>query len=349
VTSQSDTATSSELDAMRRALDIATQGPAVGENPRVGCVLLSAEGTVLAEGFHRGAGNPHAEVEALNALAASSHSSSGITAVVTLEPCNHLGKTGPCAQALIDAGVSRVVFGASDPGQSSAGGAQTLREAGIDVVGGVLADESVEINALWTVATTLGRPFVTAKWAQSLDGRHAASDGTSQWITGPQSRERVHRQRSEHGAIMVGTTTALVDNPSLTARDGESLYGSQPLAVVMGQRDIPSDAAVRNHPGGFTHIATRDPKEALNTLFDRGIRSVYVEGGATLTSAFIKEGLVDSLHITMGPLLIGGQNTAIGDIGVSTLADAPRLTIERVEQLDQDIWVSATPIRKDAN
>ena len=334
---------------MRRALDIATKGPAVGENPRVGCVLLSSEGEVLAEGFHRGAGNPHAEVEALTALAAKGVPSEGTTAVVTLEPCNHVGKTGPCAQALIDGGVSRVVFGASDPGQASAGGSTTLRDAAVDVIGGVLAEDAEELNRHWMVATKLGRPFVTAKWAQSLDGRHAAADGTSQWITGPLSRERVHRQRSEHGAIMVGTTTALVDNPSLTARDGESLYDAQPLAVVMGERDIPSDAAVRNHPGGFTQITTRDPKEALNTLFDRGIRSVYVEGGATLTSAFIKEGLVDSLHITMGPLLIGGDNTAITDIGVSTLADAPRLTIDSVEQLDQDIWVSATPVRKDAN
>ena len=342
-------ATSSELDAMRRALDIATQGPAVGENPRVGCVLLSPEGEVLAEGFHRGAGNPHAEVEALMALAEKGISSEGTTAVVTLEPCNHVGRTGPCARALIDAGISRVVFGASDPGQASAGGSTTLRDAGVDVVGGVLAEDAEELNRHWMMATKLGRPFVTAKWAQSLDGRHAASDGTSQWITGPLSRERVHRQRSEHGAIMVGTTTALVDNPSLTARDGESLYDSQPLAVVMGERDIPSDAAVRNHPGGFTQITTRDPKEALNTVFDRGIRSVYVEGGATLTSAFIKEGLVDSLHITMGPLLVGGDNTAITNIGVSTLADAARLTIDSVEQLDQDIWVSATPVRKDAN
>ena len=349
MSSQTTVATSVELDAMRRALEIATYGPAVGENPRVGCVLLSPEGELLAEGFHRGAGNPHAEVEALTALAEKGISAEGTTAVVTLEPCNHTGKTGPCARALVDAGVARVLFAASDPGQASSGGSTTLRNAGVEVLGGVLADEAFDLNHYWMVATSLGRPFVTAKWAQSLDGRHAASDGTSQWITGPLSRERVHRQRSEHGAIMVGTTTALVDNPSLTARDGDGLYASQPLAVVMGERDIPADATVRNHPGGFTQLATRDPKEALDTLFKRGIRSVYVEGGATLTSAFIKEGLVDSLHITMGPLLIGGMNTAITDIGVSSLSDAPRLTIESVEQLDQDIWVSATPVRKDAN
>jgi diaminohydroxyphosphoribosylaminopyrimidine deaminase/5-amino-6-(5-phosphoribosylamino)uracil reductase len=349
VSSHTTVATSGELDAMRRALEIATHGPAVGENPRVGCVLLSPEGEILAEGFHRGAGNPHAEVEALTALAETGTTAEGTTAVVTLEPCNHQGKTGPCAQALIDARVARVVYAASDPGQASAGGANTLRDAGVDVAGGVLAEEAFDLNLHWMMATSLGRPFVTAKWAQSLDGRHAADDGTSQWITGPLSRERVHRQRSEHGAIMVGTTTALVDNPSLTARDGDGLYGSQPLAVVMGERDIPADAIVRNHPGGFTQLATRDPKQALGTLFEQGIRSVYIEGGATLTSAFIKEGLVDSLQITMGPLLIGGANTAITDIGVSTLIHAPRLTIESVEQLDQDIWVSATPVRKDAN
>jgi diaminohydroxyphosphoribosylaminopyrimidine deaminase/5-amino-6-(5-phosphoribosylamino)uracil reductase len=349
VNSRTATASSAELDAMRRTLEIAAEGPAVGENPRVGCVLLSPDGDIIAEGFHRGAGHPHAEVEALSALAAKALSSDGITAVVTLEPCNHVGKTGPCALALIEAGVARVVYGASDPGLTSAGGSDTLRKAGVDVIGGVLAEESSELNHHWMVATTLGRPFVTAKWAQSLDGRHTAQDGTSQWITGPQSRERVHRQRSEHGAIMVGTTTALVDNPSLTARDGDALFESQPLAVVMGEREVPSDASVRHHPGGFTHLTTRDPKVALSTLFERGIRSVYLEGGATLTSAFIKEGLVDSLHITMGPLLIGGENTAITDIGATTLDDAPRLTIASVEQLDQDIWVSATPVRKDAN
>ena len=349
MSSQTTVATSVELDAMRRALEIATYGPAVGENPRVGCVLLSPEGELLAEGFHRGAGNPHAEVEALTALREQGISAEGTTAVVTLEPCNHIGKTGPCAQALVDAGVARVLFAASDPGQASAGGAKTLRDGGVDVAGGVLAEEAFDLNRHWMMATSLGRPFVTAKWAQSLDGRHAASDGTSQWITGPLSRERVHRQRSEYGAIMVGTTTALVDNPALTARNGDGLYASQPLAVVMGERDIPANAVVRDHPGGFTQLATRDPKQALGTLFEQGIRSVYVEGGATLTSAFIKEGLVDSLHITMGPLLIGGMNTAITDIGVSSLSDAPRLTIESVEQLDQDIWVSATPVRKDAN
>lgn len=347
--SQTAIATSAELDAMRRALDIATQGPAVGENPRVGCVLLSSNGDILAEGFHRGAGSPHAEVEALTALAEKGIAAGGTTAVVTLEPCNHMGRTGPCAQALIDAGVARVVFGASDPGQASAGGSTTLRDAGIDVLGGVLAEDAEELNRHWMVAATLGRPFVTAKWAQSLDGRHAASDGTSQWITGPLSRERVHRQRSEHGAIMVGTTTALVDNPSLTARDGDGLYASQPLAVVMGERSIPKDAAVRHHPGGFTQLTTHSPAEALAELFERGIRSVYVEGGATLTSAFIKEGLVDSLHITMGPLLIGGKNTAITDLGVTTLTDAPRLTIDSVEQLDGVVWVSATPVRKDVD
>jgi diaminohydroxyphosphoribosylaminopyrimidine deaminase/5-amino-6-(5-phosphoribosylamino)uracil reductase len=348
VSSQTTVATSSELGAMRRALEIATHGPAVGENPRVGCVLLGSNGDVLAEGFHRGAGHPHAEVEALSALADKRMSCEGTTAVVTLEPCNHTGKTGPCAQALIDAGVARVVFGARDPGLASAGGSETLRDAGVDVIGGVLAEESSELNHHWMVATELGRPFVTAKWAQSLDGRHAAQDGTSQWITGPLSRERVHRQRSEHGAIMVGTTTALVDNPALTARDGDGLYASQPLAVVMGEREIPQDALVRKHPGGFTHLTTRDPKQALDTLFERGIRSVYVEGGATLTSAFVAEGLVDSFQITMGPMVVGGKNTAITNIGATTLADAPRLSIESVEQLDQDVWVSATPVRKDA-
>jgi len=336
----------SELDAMRRALTIAEKGALNGGNPRVGCVLLDSEGTVLAEGFHLGAGHPHAEVEALSALTSRGLSAEGATAVVTLEPCNHHGKTGPCTQALIDAGVSRVVFGASDPGEDSSGGEAVLRSAGIDVIGGVLDEDSLELNEHWFFATEHGRPFVAAKWAQSLDGRHAAADSTSQWITGDASRARVHEQRSQFGAIAVGTSTALIDNPSLTAREGEGLYDSQPLAVVIGEREIPHDARVRSHPGGFTQIRSHSPAEVLSELFDQGVRSVYLEGGATLVSSFIAQDLVDEFHITMGPLLLGGPKVAVSDIGVESMANAKQLTITNVEQLGGDVWVTAVPTRQ---
>ncbi len=337
--------TSAELEAMARALSLAENGPTVGKNPRVGCVLLDSEGRIVAEGFHRGAGHPHAEVEALNALTQAGVSPSGLTAVVTLEPCNHQGLTGPCSMALIDAGISKVVYGAEDPGDQSQGGAETLRRAGVDVVGGVLAEKSESINTTWFFAMRHGRPFVTAKWAQSLDGRHAAPDFTSQWITGEESRKRVHRERSQHGAIMVGTTTALVDNPTLTARTESGLYPTQPLAVVVGNRKIPADWKVREHPGGFVQVNHHDPELVLRELFEQGVRSVYLEGGATLVSSFVAAGLVDEFHITMGPLLIGGDKVALGDIGVTTLNEAPRLDVSEVAVYDSDVWVIAHPVK----
>jgi len=337
---------SSELDAMRRALTIAEQGALNGGNPRVGCVLLDAEGNTVAEGFHRGAGHPHAEVEALAALKDSGHSPEGLTAVVTLEPCNHQGKTGPCTRALIDAGITRVVFGASDPGDASSDGAAVLAAAGVEVVADVLGDESRELNNHWFFATEHGRPFVAAKWAQSLDGRHAAADSTSQWITGPASRERVHEQRSQFGAIAVGTSTALIDDPSLTARTDDGLYDSQPLAVVIGERDLPAESQVRMHPGGFTQIRSHSPDEVLAELFEHGIRSVYVEGGATLVSSFIAHDLVDEFHITMGPILLGGPKLAVSDIGVGSMSEAKQLVTTNVEQLEGDVWVTAVPARR---
>ena len=207
-----------ERGAMRRALDLAARGP-VGVNPQVGAVLLAADGTTLAEGWHRGAGTAHAEVDALSHLPAGA--ARGATAVVTLEPCNHTGRTGPCAVALIEAGVARVVYALDDPVAVSHGGAETLRAAGVEVEAGVEADAALTLIDPWVTAARLGRPHVTVKWAQSLDGRAAADDGTSQWITGAAARADVHRRRAEADAIVVGTGTVLADDPALTARGPE--------------------------------------------------------------------------------------------------------------------------------
>ncbi|MEB0267804.1 bifunctional diaminohydroxyphosphoribosylaminopyrimidine deaminase/5-amino-6-(5-phosphoribosylamino)uracil reductase RibD, partial [Cryobacterium sp. 10I5] len=212
---------------MRRALSLAANGPATGPNPRVGCLIVDADGTVLAEGWHRGAGTAHAEVDALAHLPAGA--ARGATAIVTLEPCNHTGRTGPCSVALIEAGVNRVVYAVSDPGHASSGGAERLRAAGVEVVGGVLAVEAEAFLADWLVAARLGRPFVTLKWASSLDGRAAAADGSSRWITGIDARLDVHRRRAGSDAILVGTGTVLADDPALTARadDGNGLGREQ--------------------------------------------------------------------------------------------------------------------------
>jgi len=200
---------------MRRALSAALRGPR-GVNPQVGAVILSPEGEVLAEGWHRGVGTAHAEVDAMSQL--TPDQLRGATAVVTLEPCNHTGRTGPCAQALIDAGVARVVYAVDDPGAVSGGGAERLAASGVTVEEGLLRDEGTALLDTWLTVQRLGRPHVTVKWAQSLDGRAAAADGTSMWITGPEARADVHRRRSDADAIVVGIGTVLADDPALTAR-----------------------------------------------------------------------------------------------------------------------------------
>jgi diaminohydroxyphosphoribosylaminopyrimidine deaminase/5-amino-6-(5-phosphoribosylamino)uracil reductase len=303
-------------------------------------VLLDTDGRVVAEGWHRGAGTPHAEVDALSKVP----DASGLTAVVTLEPCNHTGRTGPCSEALIAAGVARVVYAIADPGIESAGGADHLRGAGVEVIGGELADEVEEFLHRWLTAVRRRRPYVTVKWAASLDGRAAAADGSSQWITGTASRQRVHEQRAASDAILVGTGTVLADDPALTARgDAGELMPHQPLAVVVGQRPVPGDARLRRHPAGLLETGTRDVEAVLSGLFGRGIRRVYVEGGPTLASAIIAAGLADEYLVYLAPKLIGGPKLAIGDLGIGSIAEVRDLHITSVESLGEDILITARP------
>jgi diaminohydroxyphosphoribosylaminopyrimidine deaminase/5-amino-6-(5-phosphoribosylamino)uracil reductase len=326
---------------MRHALSLAAHGPATGINPQVGCVLVDADGTIAAEGWHRGAGTPHAEVDALSRVA----NVTGLTAVVTLEPCNHQGLTGPCSVALIAAGVERVVYAVSDPGEHSSGGAERLREAGVLVESGVLAAEVSEAMRVWLTAERLHRPFVTVKWASSLDGRAAATDGSSRWITGGAARQHVHEQRGRSDAIVVGTGTVLADDPSLTARgESQELMPHQPIPVVIGLRAIPADSRVLRHPHAPILAATRDLPAILADLFARGIRHAFVEGGPTLASAFVTAGLVDEYLVYLAPVLLGGERLALTDIGVGSIGDARRLSIDRVERLGDDLMVVARPI-----
>jgi len=331
---------------MRRGLQLAAHGPLTGGNPRVGCVLLDADGATVAEGWHRGAGTPHAEVDALSKVASTrSGDATGLTAVVTLEPCNHTGRTGPCSEALIAAGVSRVVYALDDPGESEGGGAERLRAAGVEVDGDMLATEAEEFLHDWLTATRRRTPFVTVKWGASLDGRTAAADGTSQWITGTAARQRVHEQRGQSDAILVGTGTVLADDPSLTARgDGGELLSHQPLPVVIGERPIPGTAKLWDHPRGVLETGSRDLPEVLGWLYDQGIRRVFVEGGPTLASAFIAAGLVNEYLVYLAPKLIGGPKLAVGDIGVTTIGDARDLTITGLERLGGDLLITARPV-----
>ena len=334
-------------EAMRHAIDCARKGSARDANPRVGAVVLDKDGTFLADGFHRGAGTPHAEIDALAKLKPGH--SRGTTVVVTLEPCDHTGKTGPCSDALIAAGVSRVVYAVGDPGTRSGGGARTLTKAGVDTISGVLADEASELIGDWLVAARLGRPFVTLKWASSLDGRVAAADGSSRWITGPDARRRVHEQRADHDAIVVGIGTILADDPSLTARDPDGdLLVRQPVPVVIGARPIPADAAIWRHPQPPIMVTEHDLDAALNTLWKRGMQRVFVEGGPTLASAFVAANLVDECAIYLAPTLLGGGAHALTDIGVSTITQQRTLEVVSTERIGGDFLVVARPAHHDA-
>jgi len=328
--------------AMLRALELAVNGPTTGVNPRVGCVILDENDSVIAEGWHRGVGTPHAEVDALSRLALGA--ARGATAVVTLEPCNHTGRTGPCAVALIEAGITRVVYAVSDPGVRSSGGESRLRTAGVQVTSGLREREGEALLADWLVAARLGRPFVTLKWASSLDGRAAAADGSSQWITGPAARADVHQRRSAAGAVLVGTGTVLADNPSLTARDATgALLPTQPVPVVIGRREIPATAAIHAHPHAPLFFPTDNLVEVLANLHARGIRSAFIEGGPTLASAFVAAGLVDEYLVYLAPTLLGGPRLALGDIGVAGIAEQRLLSLHSLDRLGDDILVVARP------
>lgn len=335
-----------ERAAMRRALTLAaTPGVPLGPNPRVGCVLLAPDGSVVGEGFHHGAGTPHAEVEALRVAGDKAR---GATAVVTLEPCSHTGRTGPCTQALIDAGVARVVHGQTDHHPQAAGGADVLRAAGIEVEGGLLADEAEAVNPAWTFAVTTGRPLVTWKAAATLDGRVAAADGTSRWITSPEARAEVHTLRDEVDAVLVGTGTVLADDPHLTARRGDgSLRERQPLRCVMGLGDLPTTLRVFDDAAPTLLLPTRDPVAALALLREQDVMHVLLEGGPRLAGAFVAAGLVDRVRWYLAPALLGAGPAALQDAGITTMAQALRLDVVDVVRVGPDLRIDARVRREE--
>lgn len=336
--------------ALERALVLAQRGP-VGLNPRVGCVVLDSGGEVVGEGWHHGAGTPHAEVIALDQAGGRAR---GGTAVVTLEPCDHTGRTGPCSIALLDAGVSHVVYGRRDVAVPAAGGAARLREAGVDASlaqDGELRTRCDSLVADWEHASELGRPLVTWKLASSLDGRVAAADGTSRWITSDAARLDAHRLRAEHDTVLVGTGTALADDPALTVRDvGGTPAGRQPLRAVMGVRALPSDSHLaraladpsRHAPVVLLH--TREPKDALQQLWDADRRHVLLEGGPSLAAAFWRSGLVDRVVAYVAPALLGSGAAAVTDLGIRTIADAARLRLDDVTRVGDDVRLTLTPL-----
>lgn len=356
-------ATAREADAMRRAVLLAARGTGgTSPNPVVGCVVLDAGGEVAGEGWHRRAGGPHAEV---HALGAAGERARGGTAVVTLEPCSHTGRTGPCAQTLIDARVARVVYAVADPDPTAAGGAATLADAGIDVEGGLLAEDAERVNEAWLTSVRLGRPFVLWKYAATLDGRIAATDGSSRWITSPQSRADVHRLRAEADAVLVGSGTLRADDPHLAVRNAAA-HIRQPLRVVvdtnatvrLGARVL--DAAAPTliavaEDADTSHLSGTDvvrlPRTAtglavpalLAALHQRGVRSVLLEGGPTLAGSFVAAGAVDKVTGYLAPALLGGGPAALGEAGIPTIARALRLDVSEAVRIGPDLRVTAYP------
>jgi diaminohydroxyphosphoribosylaminopyrimidine deaminase/5-amino-6-(5-phosphoribosylamino)uracil reductase len=343
--SSTATFTGAEEAAMARALELAaTDGVPLGPNPRVGCVLIDDAGRTVAEGYHRGAGTEHAEADALSRAGDRAR---GTTAVVTLEPCNHTGRTGPCSERLIAAGVRRVVFAQPDPNPLAAGGAALLRAAGIDVASGLHLEQARELNAVWTFAVEHQRPFVTWKFATTLDGRSAAADGTSRWVSGADARRDTHRLRALCDVMLVGTNTVEVDDPALTVRDEhDRTLPHQPLRVVMGERDLDPGRRIFDDAAESLHLRTRDPHTALTELFARDRQHVFLEGGPTLAAAFLRARLVDEVITYVAPMLLGAGRNAVGDLGITTISDALHLQVEDVTVLGDNVRLTMRP-RKD--
>lgn len=317
-------------EALAELADVSVMYP----NPRVACIIVDPSGAEISRGIHRGAGSAHAEVEALKLAGARAR---GATAFVTMEPCNHTGRTGPCAQALIEAGISTVVFAQRDPNPLASGGAQTLRDAGITVVPQVLEDEARAINREWTFAIEMRRPFVTWKYAATLDGRIAASDGSSRWISSEASRQDAHRLRARTDAIAVGSGTWLSDQPALNVRL-ENYQGPQPLRVVIGLSEI-------EVPEDVLRIRSRNPKDVLDALGEREIRHLLLEGGPRVAGAFLEAGLIDEVIAYFAPALMGSGMSAL-ETRNTTIADLVHLDIDDVVPMGPDLRITGRPVKE---
>lgn len=322
---------------LRRAARLAECGPAADPNPRVGAIV-SRDGIVLGQGWHRVAGTPHAEVVA---LAEAGDAAAGAVAHVTLEPCAHRGRTPPCVRALLDAGIGKVVYAVADPTRAAGGGAATLRAAGVEVIGPVPGTAAHDLNPHWDFSVRHGRPFVTLKLATTLDGRVAAADRTSRWITGREARIDVHRRRATAGAIAVGTGTLIADDPSLTVRDEHDRpLPRQPLRLGVGTRELPTGLRARGP--GFHQLSTHAPREVLEFLASEQVHHLWLEGGPTLAAAFVRAGLVDELLVYVAPMLLGTGPSSFGSLGIDTISAARRLRPLGRQPLGEDLLLSFT-------
>jgi diaminohydroxyphosphoribosylaminopyrimidine deaminase / 5-amino-6-(5-phosphoribosylamino)uracil reductase len=347
---------------MARALALAARADyRTSPNPMVGAVVIDRDGAVAGEGFHVRAGEPHAEVRALEAAGSRAR---GATLYVNLEPCNHHGRTPPCTEAVIAAGIARAVIAIEDPDPRTAGGGiRRLREAGIDTEVGLQAAEASRVNRFFLHHRRTGRPWVTVKFGSSLDGKIATASGDSRWITGAEARAHAHRDRHRHDAILVGVGTVLADDPELTARfEG----ARQPLRVVLDS-NLRTPLVARVAAPNTLFAAAVDPRPEfqatgadvirlpagadgrvdlaalLEHLGRRGILSLLVEGGATVNGAFFDRQLVDGITAYLAPLVIGGAAAlgAVGGRGAGLLNEATRLQNLSVDRAGDDVIVSA--------
>jgi diaminohydroxyphosphoribosylaminopyrimidine deaminase/5-amino-6-(5-phosphoribosylamino)uracil reductase len=332
-------------------------------NPLVGAVVVK-DGQIVGMGAHLKAGEPHAEVHAIRM---AGEKAKGATAYVTLEPCSHYGKTPPCADLLIEAGVARVVIATEDPFPKVSGrGIRKLQQVGIEVEVGICKQEALDLNRIFFHFVRTKRPYVTIKSATTLDGKTATVQGNSKWITSEQAREDVHRYRHEHDAILVGVGTVLADNPSLTTRLAAG--GLNPVRVILDRRlRTPLDRNVITDGKAPTWIFTEERADkakkkaleekgvqvfslpnvsveaVLETLREKNILSVFVEGGATVNGSFVKAGTVDQVITYLAPKIFGGAAapTAIGGDGVFAVADALPFEVQEVIQIGSDVKIVA--------
>ena len=359
-----------ELDRqmMAKAIDLAKNAMGrTSPNPMVGAVIVRS-GRIVAAGWHRKAGTPHAEVHALNM---AGDLAKGATVYVTLEPCSHYGRTGPCAKALVEAGVARVVVAMEDPNPKVAGkGIAMLREAGIEVEVGLLQEEAEKLNEAFLHWITTRRPFVVMKTAMSLDGKIATCTGESQWISNEKSRGMTHRLRDVYDGILVGINTDLKDNPSLTARLPEG-NGQNPVRIVVDSKArLPLDSKLVTDGQAKTIVAVSEAASAENIkalenagvevivcgqervdlevlmakLGEKKICSVLVEGGGQINFSLLKAGLVDRVYAFVAPKLIGGRDalTPVEGDGFAALSDAVELKNIETSMLDGDVVITGT-------
>ncbi len=340
-----------ERFAMRRAIELALGGgKKVFPNPRVGAVILSPGGELVADGFHAFHGGAHAEKNAL----ANAGDVTGHTLVVTLEPCSHFGKTPPCAVAIAESGIHRVVIGIRDPNPLVAGqGIEFLRSRGIEVEAGLLSEEVEKLNEVYLHYISTGRSFLHLKMAGSLDGRSAAADGSSRWITGSESRARVHEYRRNSHAVLIGRGTAVADDPELTVRSLECSQDEQPVRIVLANSEMPGNLKLFNSPGRTVVATGKDlnlpasvevwtgietPAQLLTRSAEKGIGLILCEGGGSLAASLLGNHLVDRLSIFSAPAILGSSGfPLIGDVGVESIKDILRMENVTVTRTGQDI------------